>query len=217
MTRKQTQEIKVFSLSFLDVLCCGMIAVMVLWMLIQRSDSPNEEVSSGFIEIWQSEFAHFDKANIEGVDETGILTGTVNKPFDIFDAAFQKKAKFLSSFDSDGSGGVGARLNLIFKKDTLPFRLKVKFDTCRSANRIHTAHIRIQTQGKLFSDSFVHTQDAKLASALLPTSTLTNEDRLSYEYEVDPAKPEFEVLIGNGRYTYVKPPRKMAQQNRNLN
>ncbi|WP_149495347.1 hypothetical protein [Roseiconus lacunae] len=116
MRRRTREEIEVFSTSFLDLLSCGLAAVVLLWVLLERSPPPVEEVDRfSFVSIKQFGYLHLATVTVKGLSTLprfnengansfipGVASNQSDTGYQIGDG--KDWAKLIASeFDADGA------------------------------------------------------------------------------------------------------------------
>jgi hypothetical protein len=168
------EDIQIFSLSFLDLLCCSLASVVILWVLTGRSQPAHPKSMFAFAQIRQRGIWHF--AGMEAHSNDGSIFymrrpgSTVNfegteKDPDQFRLDAERQFGLLATMrgpDSDFAGQV-----LLGATDrTKPAELVVFFEQCQADSDLHTIVVDIESRSTQAEHSFYFTREDLFKSAV---------------------------------------------------
>lgn len=223
MSRRRSAEIQVFSLSFLDLLCCGMAGVTILWLLTTQGEEAYEETRYGYIHVWQSGVWHLNPRlggqviarDLRDGREVDLLDAAASAPYCesiglLFSVTQENMVAAAGGLDRSIPAG---RMTVGFDRKTKPLELLVRPAICRAPNDIHTIHVLIETQARRQRDAFVFTDRTSLNTAHSAASGSSDPATISFSRTVaampvpatDPNRnrTEFRFIIRGGRVRYV--------------
>ncbi len=215
--RQATEEIQLLSTSFLDLLCCGLCSVVLLWVLTGSREKSSPDEPFGFAQVGQTGYWHWRATAIAVTSRDGKVKP---KPIEmnagqdgttIEKQEMEARKHGLTVFHRKGADkGFAGMIILATDRNTADMNVRVSFTPCPIDYDIHAIRVLMHSGSQQAEDAFVYTEAAALERALAPRNAVLRQRYAQTVRRALPVSPgtsgaELRFEVKGGRIRYVPP------------
>ena len=216
--RPPPEDIQLLSTSFLDLLCCGLCSVVLLWVLTGSGRKAPPDEPFGFVQVGQNGVWHWASAEVspdDGKTWPYKLTNErspIRQPRRDDSAAVKTKLGLTIAAHKGGDKNdeFSGLLILAADRRTAKLRVRVTFSACGIKGGIHIIRVTGQSGPRPIEDAFLYTEKEALDEALNADSATRDKYGKSVRVNIPGAisqqsKTSLTFDVTGGLITYKAP------------